>query len=94
MKEGGFGLRKWTSNSKIFRERVAAEEQRIKPCDEAIVKPLGSERSVEIIETSVDSCDRGLMPSSSKYYQDITEPVTLEDQSVSDPPTEDEHSSV
>ncbi len=58
------------------------------------MKPLGSERSVEIIETSVDSCDRGLMPSSSKYYQDITEPVTLEDQSVSDPSTEDEHSSV
>ncbi len=94
MKEGGFGLRKWTSNSKIFRERVAAEEQRIKPCQEAIVKPLGSERSVEIIETSVDSGNRGLMPSSSKYYQDITEPVTLEDQSVSDPSTEDEHSSV
>ena len=35
MKDGGFGLRKWTSNSKVFQERVVVEEQSTK-----VTKPL------------------------------------------------------
>ena len=35
MKDGGFGLRKWTSNSKAFQEKVVVEEQSTK-----VTKPL------------------------------------------------------
>ena len=59
MKDGGFGLRKWTSNSKVFQERVVTKEQPtkvMKPCHEPIktAKALGSERDMEVIDSSVN----------------------------------------
>ena len=58
MKDGGFGLRKWTSNSKLFQERVVTEEQPTKvakPCQEPTktAKALGSERDMEVIDSPV-----------------------------------------
>ena len=86
MKDGGFGQRKWTSNSKVFLERVVPKEQPkkvMKPCHEPIktAKALGSERNMEVIDSSVKLSEESnceFTPCSSKYNKDVTEPVTEE----------------
>ena len=101
MKDGGFGLRKWTSNLKVFQEKVVTKEQPtkvMKLCHEAIktAKALGSERDMEVIDSSVKLSDESkceFTPCSSKYNQDVTEPVT-EEQPTSNSSNQDEQSSV
>ena len=101
IKDSGFRLRKWTSNSKVFQERVVTEEQPMKvakPFHEPIktAKTLGSERDMEVIDSPVKLSEESnceFTPRSSKYNQDITEPVTGE-QPTSDSSNQDERSSV
>ena len=103
MKDGGFGLRKWTSNSRLFRERVAMKEHETKltkPCNQEhikITKPLGSDQDIEVVVESAkfdEENNRELVPRSSAYSQDIAQPVALEKQSTTDFPTQDNHSTV
>ena len=70
----------------------------MKPCHEPIktAKALGSERDMEVIDSSVKLSEESnceFTPCSSKYNQDVTEPVT-EEQPTSDSSNQDEQSSV
>ena len=90
MKDGGFVLRKWTSNSKVFQERVAVDEQQMKLCEEAIksVKSLGSDIGV------IDNFMEVREENNRRVIPDIQEPVTLEEQPTSSSSSGSEHSSV
>ena len=100
MKDGGFG-KEMDVQFESIQERVVTGGQPTKvakPCHEPTktAKALGSDRDMEVIDSPVKLSEESnceFTPRSSKYNQDITEPVTGE-LPTSDSSNQDERSSV
>ena len=97
MNAGGFALRKWTSNSKAFRERVAVDTQVaiLKPKELTTIESLGSEQEVGVnnrpVKNNTPGCTLQTYPN--ERYQDST--IGLEDKQLKNSSvTENEDSSV
>ena len=78
----------------------AKETKLTKLCNQEpikITKPLGSDQDIEVVVESAkfdEENNREMVARSSRYGQDIAEPVALEQQSTYDFATQDNHSTV
>ena len=78
MQDGGFVLRKWTSNSKAFRQRVTIHQQTTRPREQDLtIDSVGSRREAVVNDNTVIASEAReciLKPSPNENYQDTIDP--------------------